>query len=175
LTKGRITADHRRSWMVQSYSLPIITYFLVHTWVHAPNGISIGSAVFFHNSSKQNVPILYFGPPLSSENCPCAWDRSGHPSSHACLGPLHSASQTASRSVQPFLHRVPILYNKSPFSPPKLPIHNGDRDLHLIDDSLHPSEPQNPNGISISSAVFAGLTTVTDRPTVCNNRPHLRT
>jgi len=130
---------------------------------------------FFHNSSKQNVPILYFGPPLSSENCPCAWDRSGHPSSHACLGPLHSASQTASRSVQPFLHRVPILYNKSPFSPPKLPIHNGDRDLHLIDDSLRPSEPQNPNGISISSAVFAGLTTVTDRPTVCNNKPHLRT
>ena len=47
----------------------------------------------------------------------------------------------------------------------------------------------NPNGISIASAVFAGLTAVTDRPTdgqtnrptdhaiysVCNNRPHLRT
>jgi len=41
----------------------------------------------------------------------------------------------------------------------------------------------NPNSISISSAVFAGLTTVTDRQTdrstdrpcysVCNNRPHL--
>jgi len=43
----------------------------------------------------------------------------------------------------------------------------------------------NPNGISIGSAVFAGLTTVsgrstdppTDRPrySACNNRPHLRT
>jgi len=42
----------------------------------------------------------------------------------------------------------------------------------------------NPNGISIGSIVFAGLTTVTDIPTgrptdhvirysVCNNRPHL--
>ena len=37
-----------------------------------------------------------------------------------------------------------------------------------------------PNGISIGSAVFAGLTTVTDRLTdgprysVCNDRPHLR-
>jgi len=44
---------------------------------------------------------------------------------------------------------------------------------------VHPS-PQ-PNGISISSAVLAGLTSVTDRPTdrpcysVGNNRPHLRT
>jgi len=38
-----------------------------------------------------------------------------------------------------------------------------------------------PNGILIGSAVFAELTTVTDRPTdiprcwVCNNRAHLRT
>jgi len=41
----------------------------------------------------------------------------------------------------------------------------------------------NPNDISIGSAVFAGLTIVTDRQTdrrtvgyyaVCNNRPHLR-
>ena len=38
-----------------------------------------------------------------------------------------------------------------------------------------------PNGISIGSAVFAGLTAVTDRQadrprySVCNNRPHRRT
>jgi len=37
----------------------------------------------------------------------------------------------------------------------------------------------NPNGISIGSVVFTGLTTVADRETdrprysVCNNRPHL--
>ena len=39
----------------------------------------------------------------------------------------------------------------------------------------------NPNGILIGAAVFAGLTSVTDRPTdtprysVGNNMPHLRT
>ena len=31
--------------------------------------------------------------------------------------------------------------------------------------SLGPSQVLNPNGISIGSAVFAGLTSVTDRPT----------
>jgi len=50
---------------------------------------------------------------------------------------------------------------------------------------LGPTRAHNPNGISIGSAVSAGLTTVTDRPTdrqtdrprysVCNSRPHLRT
>jgi len=45
---------------------------------------------------------------------------------------------------------------------------------------LGPTWVHNSNSISIGSAVFAGLTIVTDRPTdrprysVCNNRPHLR-
>ena len=45
---------------------------------------------------------------------------------------------------------------------------------------LGPMGVHNPNSASIGSAVFAGLTTVTDRQThrpcysVCNNRPHLR-
>ena len=53
---------------------------------------------------------------------------------------------------------------------------------HLGDDSLHVSHP--PNGISIGSAVFAGLTNVTNRQTgrqinhanpsvLYSNRPHL--
>jgi len=43
------------------------------------------------------------------------------------------------------------------------------------------TEVHNPNSTSISSAVFAGLTIVTDKQTarprysVCNNRPHLHT
>jgi len=51
--------------------------------------------------------------------------------------------------------------------------------------SLGATEVINPNGISIGSTVFAGLTSVTDRQTdwqtdrpcysVSNNRPHLRT
>jgi len=46
---------------------------------------------------------------------------------------------------------------------------------------LGPIRVHDPNGISIGSAIFAGLTTVTDRQTdrrrysVCNSRPHLRT
>jgi len=45
---------------------------------------------------------------------------------------------------------------------------------------LGPTRVHIPNGISIGSAVFAGITTVTDRPSdtprysVCNNRSHLR-
>jgi len=44
---------------------------------------------------------------------------------------------------------------------------------------LGPIQVLNPNGISIDSEVFAGLTTVTDRQTnrphksVCDSRPHL--
>jgi len=47
--------------------------------------------------------------------------------------------------------------------------------------SLGPSQVLNPDGISIGSTVFAGLTSVTDRHTdrprysVSSNRPHLRT
>jgi len=46
---------------------------------------------------------------------------------------------------------------------------------------LGPIQADNPNGISIGSVVFAGLTSVTDRQTdrphysVGNNRPRLRT
>jgi len=39
---------------------------------------------------------------------------------------------------------------------------------------LVPARAHNPKSISTGSCVFAGLTTVTDRPRylVCNNRPH---
>jgi len=97
---------------------------------------------------------------------------------HIYLGPHESNSQTASRSVEPFLHGlpqpVPILYNGPP-RPLKLPILWASGP-HLTR-SLGPTRVLNPNGISIGSAVFfTGLTTVTDRPTdhatrVYNNRP----
>jgi len=38
-----------------------------------------------------------------------------------------------------------------------------DLDPNLTHGSLGPSEPTNPNGISIGSAIFAGLTSVTGR------------
>ena len=43
---------------------------------------------------------------------------------------------------------------------------------------LGPTQVLNPNGISIGSAVFAGLTSVTDGQTTvlsCDNKPHLCT
>jgi len=79
------------------------------------------------------------------------------PPMHASLGP-DVKSQTASRSVQAFLHssqqRVTILYNRLPRPPSKLPL--------LMGRSGPPSntwfpwttQVHNPNGISIGSAVF---------------------
>jgi len=54
-----------------------------------------------------------------------------------------------------------------------------DLDSHLTRCSLGPPQVHNPNSMSISSAVFAGLMIVKDRPTdrphysICNNMPHL--
>jgi len=48
---------------------------------------------------------------------------------YASLDPPESISQTAARSVQPFLHSsrqtVPLLYNGQPFSPKIAPSHTG--------------------------------------------------
>jgi len=99
---------------------------------------------------------------------------------HNSLGPSESILQTASRSVKQFLHSlwqtVLILYNGPHFSCLKIvPSHwfPGPTRVHIA------------NGISIGSAVFAGLTIVTDRQTdrptdrprysACKSRPHLRT
>jgi len=105
---------------------------------------------------------------------------------HGSLDPQVSVSQTASPSVQPFLHRswqrVPIVYNRPSFSPSKLPIHVG---IWTPSNTwfLGLTQIQPPHDISIGSAIFAGLTTVTNRQTdrqtdrphysACNNRPHL--
>jgi len=107
---------------------------------------------------------------------------------HASLDPPESTYQTASRSVQPFLHssrqKVPILYNGSPIlaAPRNCPFAWA---IWTPSNTWFrgPTRVHNPNGISIGSAGFAGLTIVTDRQTdrptnrprysVCNNRPHL--
>ena len=62
--------------------------------------------------------------------------------------------------------------------PQTAPSHRGSGP-HLIHGSLWPGPTQvlNPNSVSIGSAVFAGLTSVTDRPHyfVGNNRLYLHT
>jgi len=89
------------------------------------------------------------------------------------------------------LHRwpqnVPKLYNGPPFHlpfPSKLPIPTGRLGPPSNMWFPGPTRVLNPNGISIDSAIFAGLTSVTDRQTadhvtqsvglLGNNRPHLR-
>jgi len=84
------------------------------------------------------------------------------------LDPPDWAFQMVSRSVQPFLQgsgqSVPILYNGPTLSSKTAPSHGGsgppsNRWL------LEPTRADNPTGISTGSAAFAGLTTVTERPT----------
>jgi len=87
---------------------------------------------------------------------------------HASLSPPHSAFQTASRSIQSFLHssrqRVPILYNGPPLSPSKLLFRMGIW-TPSITWFLGLTRVHNPNSILIGSAVFEGLTIVTYRQT----------
>jgi len=99
------------------------------------------------------------------------------------LGPPESKFHTASRSVQPFLHssqqRVAILYNGPPPPTQNCPSYGGYEPPNNTW-FLGPTRLSIPKSISISSAVFAGLTTVTHRQInrprylVCNNSPHLR-
>jgi len=90
------------------------------------------------------------------------------------LGPSEPTNQTASPLVQLFLHRwpqsVPILYNGTPLSPSKLPIPIGGSGPPSYARFPEPTQVLNPNGISIGSAVLAGLTSVTDRPTAYATR-----
>jgi len=95
------------------------------------------------------------------------------------LGPPQSISQTAYRSVQPFLHssRHNVRIGP-PLSPSKLILLMEDLDPHRSTWFLGSTRVHNLDGISIGSAVFAGLTIVTDRQTTLvlyGNRSYLRT
>ena len=50
------------------------------------------------------IPMLYNGPPLPPHNCPFSWRDVDLHLIHGSLGSPESSTQTASRSVQPFLH-----------------------------------------------------------------------
>ena len=87
------------------------------------------------------------------------------------LSPPEPISQTIFRLVQPFLHSspqsVPILYDGQLLPHSKVPLsHKGSgspSNTWFLGSTS--TEVLNPNSISIGSAVFAGLTTVTDRQT----------
>jgi len=60
--------------------------------------------LFFLYSSRHRVAILDNGPPFSPLKLPLPTGRSGPHLIHGSFGPPESSTQTASRSIQPFLH-----------------------------------------------------------------------
>jgi len=95
----------------------------------------------FSHRWPHSVPILCNGRPFP-QNCPFPreiW------TAHDSLGPSQPTNQTASLSVQPFLHRwpqsVPIPHNGTPLPLPfKIAPSHGGSGPHLIHGSLGPPE-----------------------------------
>ena len=63
------------------------------------------------------------------------------------------------------IRTVSLFFTRGHLSPSKLPLPMGGSGPPSNTWFLGPTRVHNPNGISIGSAVFAGLTSVTDRPT----------
>ena len=147
--------------------------FLWPTRVHNPNGKSISLAVSAQLSAESPYTLQWA--PFSPKLPLLTRDLDLH-LTHLIidsLGPCEPTNQTASLSVQPFLHSwpqtVPILYNGTPLSPPsKLPIPMGDLDPHLTHGSLTTlgiPESSTQMASRSYSVILAGLNNVTDRPT----------
>jgi len=138
-------------------------WFLGPVLVHNPNGIIIGSAVFTQVTAECHYTLQWA--PIYHK-LPLAMGASGPHLIHGSLGQPESSTQTVYRCVQPFLHSwpqsVPILYHGTPL---KIASSHGGIWTPSNTWSLSPTQVLNPNGISIGSAVFAGLTSVTDRQT----------
>jgi len=127
--------------------------YLGPTRVHNQNGISIDSAVFCTAHGRVRRRRCW-GTPFPVKIASFQ-GRSEPPSNTWFLGSTNSACQTASRSVQPFMHSYggQSLYLTMGSLPPKLPL-----PIRDLDPSntlfLGPTRVLNPNGISIGSAVF---------------------
>jgi len=137
--------------------------FLGPTRVHILSGILMVQLIL-HNSG-QKVPIIYSGLPISPKHCPCMWEDLVPRVIHASLGQPQSASFTASESFHPFLHRS----WRSPYTskcaapfPLKVATLHGGSGPPSNTWFLGPTRVNNRNAMSISSAIFAGLTVVTD-------------
>jgi len=100
---------------------------------------------------------------------------------HASLGLPKSTSKQHlhrfSRFPQLTVDSPYTLQSAAPF-PLKITFSHGGSGSPANTWFLEPTQVHNPNSISIGSAVFAGLTTVTDRSTykpynsICDNTPH---
>jgi len=105
------------------------------------------------------------------KNCPFSWGDLDPHLTHNSLGQSKSTVQTASWSVQPFLHRwpqsVPVVYNSPPLFPTQnCPFPWGDLDLHVIHCYLgpHKSSMQTASR-SVQLFLQGSLVWQTDRPT----------
>jgi len=137
-----------------------------------------------HLCAAHGRQSLYFTMGSFPPKLPLPMGDLDHHLTHCSMGPLEPRTQTASRSVQPFLQgslqSIPIPYNGPPLTP-KLAPSVGNSGPPPNTWFLWPTRVLNPNSITNNSTIFAGLTTVTDRPTdrphylVSNNRPHLHT
>ena len=162
--------------------------FLEPTQVHNPNGISIGSAVYAQLTAES--PYTLQRAPFSPKFPLSIGDLDPH-LTHDSLGPYEPITQTASNGISIGSAVFPQMITECPYTlqwdapfPLKIvPSHGAIWTPSPSSNTWFPGPTRilRPNGISISSAVFAGLTSVTDRPTdrprysVGNNRPHLRT
>ena len=81
--------------------------------------------------SHRIFPILYGGPRNAPPKCPFPWGEPGLHLVRGSLGPSESASQTASRSVQPFSF-LPVCANMT---------------CHRIVSTSYTAEPPEPNGV----------------------------
>ena len=129
LTQGRITTADRwlnRMRHLAKKSIQLNFCFLWPTRVHNPNSKSICSAIFAQVSADRSHGthvILYNWHPFLPK-LPLPMGNLKPHLTHDSLGPSKPTNQTASRSIQLFLHEwsqsVPILYNGMPLSPSKL-------------------------------------------------------
>jgi len=131
--------------------------FLRPTWVHNPNSKSIGSAIFAQLTAE------------CRRACHFPWKlplRMGiWTPSNMLSGAYLSKSQTASRLVEPFLHSSwQCCYTLQWDVPLQLKITPSQRGFGTPSNTwfLGSTRVNNPNGISIGSAVFAGITSVTE-------------
>jgi len=149
--------------------LPIGICAPCNTWFLGSTRLSIQmasrSVQLFLLSSRQKVPILYNGRPFPSK-LPFQWGiwSTGPPSNmiHWAHSSPHSKWHLDRFSC--FCtddHSVPILYNGIPFPPQNCPSPWG---IWTPSNTWFPGPTQilTPNGISIVSAIFAGLTSVSD-------------
>jgi len=133
------------------------------TRVHNRNGKWISSAVFAQLTAESAYTVQYqpeLPLPTGDLDLSCnTW----------CFWPMRAHNPNAPRSVQPSLHRWPtsvsILYNGLPVSPLKIALSYVGIWTSCNTWFIGPTQVRNANGNFIVSAVFAGLTGVTDRQT----------